>query len=137
MLPTLPVDNFWPGFDNDLQYNFISSPPARLPLQHPGTGRGGGGGGGEGRVRGRGGGGAHQVAGVLVQGRQLGGLCRQVISFLIVVDEIHSSKYAKIFDNENLSILMTATYPDGWRWRYHGMPSRVTFKGYKSPAKSV
>ena len=72
---------------------------------------------------------------MLVQGRQLGRLCRQVISFLIVVDEIHSSKYAKIFDNENLSILMTATYPDGWR--YHGMLSRVTFKGYKSPAKSV
>ena len=39
------------------------------------------------RARGRGGGGAHQVAGVLVQGRQLGGLCRQVISFLIVVEE--------------------------------------------------
>ena len=75
------------------------------------------------------------MAGVLVQGRQLGGLCRQVISFLIVVDEIHSSKYAKIFDNENLSILMTATYSDGWR--YHGMLSRVTFKGYKSPTKSV
>ena len=57
------------------------SAPPRLPLQHPGTGGGGG------RVRGRGGGGAHQVAGVLVQGRQLGGLCRQVISFLIVVEE--------------------------------------------------